>query len=162
MLCLISFPPQLQETVSTHHPLCAVMVWIWLQCVPQGSCVGGLVLHMMVLGGGGTFKRWSVVGVGLVIGDAALRQKRVREFLGPCCCHKSELLQKNKTGSFPLSGFLSCHLMSPSHRYSCHCDAICHELITGAAAGVMPLNLQNWRKTNLFSLYVTQLQQKTD
>jgi hypothetical protein len=36
------------------------VVWMWL--VLSGTCVGSLVPRMMILKGGGTFKRWDLVG----------------------------------------------------------------------------------------------------
>lgn len=42
---------------SLYTKLCAVEAWMCFNCVPQG-----LSLWLVFLRGGGTFRRWEVVG----------------------------------------------------------------------------------------------------
>jgi hypothetical protein len=70
-----------------------------LSQMTNGSCVGSLVSNVAVLKDCGTFKRWD-----LMKGQ------------------ENRLLKKRKTGPTLLSGFLSCHAISPS--LSPLCDVI--------------------------------------
>lgn len=48
------------------------IAWIWF--VPQSSCAEGVVLSIMVVTNGGTFKRCSLMGHDEVIGGSTLRR----------------------------------------------------------------------------------------